>query len=90
MNRLYAKVKVPHAEMSHTLDVCVAGESRICNDGSVMLVKTTQDLIDSKVNSGVSMNTMFPPGLTTWITYEEASLLVEEADWASSGEEELE
>lgn len=72
--RKYYFIDLPNDNVIHALDVCI-GESVIQRqslDGSVILVRTTQDLIDAKVNSGVGLNSIFPNGLSEEVTYEEA------------------
>ena len=49
-------------------------------DESVLFIKTTTDLIDAKVNSGVSLNTLFPPGLSEEVTLEEVTETAEKLE----------
>ena len=72
--RRYFFIRLPNENVIHALDVCIGLNStqRYNLADDVLYVKTTPELIDSKVNSGVSLNTIFPAGLTTEVTYQEA------------------
>lgn len=83
--RRYFIISLPHPNMSHALDVCIGEHvtQRYSLDGTQLLVKTTQENIDDKVNNqGVPFTTIFPPGITT--EYTDMSVLksiLENSDW---------
>lgn len=83
MNRQYYLIEVPHADEPCSLDVCIGNNStqRYSLDGSLLIVKTTQYLIDSEVTKGVDLPKIFPPGLTTSKTYEEIREIVQTPEW---------
>ena len=86
--RIYAILTVPNENMLHALDVCIGDNDtqrrNLAEDE--LLVKTNQNLIDIKVNSGIGMTKIFPPGLTTYITYEQALTLMSTAEWSAPSE----
>jgi hypothetical protein len=83
MERRYFFITIPNENMVHALDVFlgvnVNPRYNIAKD--VVGIKTTQDLIDAKVNSGVGINTIFPSGLTTEVTEEVYKSTMEGDDW---------
>lgn len=72
--REYYFVRLPNDNVIHALDVCIGlnDTQRYNLAEDVIYVKTTPELIDSKINGGVGRSTLFPPGLTTQVTYEQA------------------
>jgi len=83
--RRYFTVPIPYAEIAHTYDVCIGTPEtqRECNDNSQLFVKATQELIDSKVNSGIPFNVIFPEGS---VEYDESQIrnLLLTPDWIPS------
>lgn len=87
MNRLYFKIRVPHEDMMQTLDVCIGENStkKYSLDKSLMIAKTTQERIDRKAARGISYNKLFPLGLATSLTYEEAYALAQTSKFKAEG-----
>ena len=82
-NRKYFILTVPNENMIHALDVCIGDneDQRWNLAEDELLVKTTDDLINTKINSGVSRTKIFPKGLTTEYTYEEVLALMGTIEW---------
>jgi hypothetical protein len=72
--RRYFFIDVPNENMIHSLNVCIGANDtqRFSLDNSVLFVKTNQACIDKELNKGVKLNKIFPPGLTTEVTYLQA------------------
>ena len=85
MNRQYYVVSIPNpnSQIQDALEVSIGQveTQRYSLDGSEVLIKTNANLIKGKTDAGVDMNTLFPPGLTTTVTYEEALALMQTAEW---------
>jgi len=85
MSREYYKIKIPNpqSQIQHTIDVSIGVDDtqRYSLDGKYVIIKTTPSIINIKINTGVSRDTIFPPGLTTQLTYEEARILMTTEDW---------
>ena len=90
MSRIYRIVNIkdlPPADISHMHDICVghSGEheciERISVDGFYLFIKTTQELIDKKVNGGVSLDILFPADRTINYTYDEILSELTKPNW---------
>lgn len=81
--RRYFFIDLPNDNVIHAIEVMAGENNRQIKslDESVLFIKTTQDLIDAKVNSGVGLKTIFPNGLTTETTYEEAKARVRSSEF---------
>jgi hypothetical protein len=73
-DRIYAKIDLPHTALEHSKMVCIGEGSRTHEAGNVVFVKTDQSTINSYKgkNPHVTDGMIFPPGKTTYLTYEEA------------------
>jgi hypothetical protein len=83
MERQYYIVKIPNDNLIHALDVCIGDNAtqRYSLDGKNVIVKTNQLLIDKKINTGIERTKIFPPGLTTELTYSQALSLMQTNEW---------
>ena len=77
------QVPNPNSGIQHALEVSIGqvDTQRYSLDGSEVIIKTNAKLIKGKTDAGASMNILFPPGLTTAITYVEALVLTRTPDW---------
>ena len=84
-DRRYFKVKIPNpnSQIAHTLDVSIGDNEtqRYSLDGKNVIIKTNPERIKEKEDSGVDFDTIFPPGLTTELTYEQALALMQTEEW---------
>lgn len=82
MENIFKIVPVPHDNEEHTLDVCVGKNSTqtYSVDNSKLIVKTTQYLLDLKIDEGVTLHQIFPPGTIT-CTCEEIQALMKTPEW---------
>ena len=85
MSRQYYVIRIPNpnSQIQDALEACIGQveTQRYSLDGGDVLIKTNAACIKGKTDAGVSMNTLFPPGLTTELTYEEALALMQTAEW---------
>ena len=83
MARQYFIIRVPNENVIHSLNVCIGLNitQRYNLAKDELYVKTNQAYIDKEVGKGVSLNQIFPPGLTTEYTYEEISVILQGYEW---------
>jgi hypothetical protein len=84
-NRQYYTVKIPNpnSQIQYALEVSI-GENetqRYSLDGSLVIIKTTPQRVGKKEEQGIPFDTIFPPGLTTELTYNEALELMQTSEW---------
>jgi hypothetical protein len=74
MDRRYFFITTPEENVVNALTIRLGDnvDQTTSIDGSVVFIKTTEDLIASKISGGMSINTLFPPAFTQEMTYEEA------------------
>lgn len=84
-NRKYYIITIPNEHMIQALDICIGDNEtqRWSLDKTKLLVKTTDTLIDEKINSGVRSTKIFPNGLTTEHTYEEVLDIMSTPEWTN-------
>tara|TARA_R110000803_G_scaffold101982_1_gene169994 strand:- start:640 stop:912 length:273 start_codon:yes stop_codon:yes gene_type:complete len=73
-HRQYFFIDVPNENVIHSLNVCIGLNitQRYNLDKDVLFVKTTIKLVEDEMAKGVKLNKIFPPGLTTEVTYLQA------------------
>lgn len=75
-NREYYIIKIPNPRSSikDAIDVSIGNDNtqRYKGDGSEVIIKTTPTRINKKEKEGIKFDKIFPPGLTTKVTYKEA------------------
>jgi hypothetical protein len=76
-------VPSPSSQIQDALDVSIGDNEtqRYSLDGKYVLIKTDNLCIATKKNEGVDYDVIFPPGLTTELSEEEAVLLMQTTDW---------
>lgn len=81
-------VTVPNDNVIHSLNVCIGLNisQRYSLDGKSLYVKTVQSLIQGEEDKGVSINKIFPPGLTAEYSYSEVMNILKGADWQPQGD----
>lgn len=86
--RRYFIMDLPNVNVIHALDVCIGlnETQRYSLDGTKLYIKTTPELITAKVNSGIGLSVLFPPGLTREYTIEEMKQLLEGPEWTNNEE----
>ena len=88
MNRKYYKIKIPNpnSQIAYALDSSIGMNitQRYSLDGKYVIIKTNDTRIDTIKSSGVDFDNIFPPGLTTELTYEEALELMNTSEWQNN------
>jgi hypothetical protein len=84
-DRQYYTVKIPNPKSSiqKTLDVSIGNNrtQRYSLDENTVMIKTNPQRIAAQEAKGIPFDIMFPPGLTTVLTHEEAKALGQTAEW---------
>ena len=80
------KIPNPNSQIQKALDVSIGDNKtqRYSLDGKKVLIKTTDLRIDKEIEKGVSFDQIFPPGLTTKFSYQEALELMQSDEWQKS------
>lgn len=85
LDREYYIVKIPNpnSQIKHALDVSIGDneDQRYSLDGSLVIIKTTPQRIAEKEAKGVPFDTIFPPALTTKVSYQVAFDLRRTIEW---------
>jgi hypothetical protein len=86
MDRIYKIIELPNENVVHALNVSIGANEtqRYSLDGSKIIIKTTQSLIDKEISKGSSLNKIFPNVLTTDCTHEEILLEVQKPEWQNN------
>jgi len=79
----YFIIDLPYVDIVHVYDIDMnsKGVHKKCIDKSKVIIKTTQTLINKKVNKGIPYTTIFPVGQTVELTYDDIREIVQTADW---------
>jgi hypothetical protein len=77
---------LPMEEVQHMYDICIGDDGTpTCQRKNIaethLIVITTQDRIDAKVASGVSLDTLFPAGRVTDYDYEGLKAESRKVEW---------
>jgi len=83
MTRRYFIIKNPNEHMLDALSIRIGHniEVRHSLDNSKGFIKTNQELITDKVNKGTSINSIFPPGVTTEYNLDEVRVILRSPEW---------
>ena len=84
-DRKYYIVKVPTtvSEIQNALDISIGSNltQKYSADGTEVIIKTTLTRIKAKEDEGIKFDDIFPPSLTTEVTYQEALELMNTEKW---------
>jgi len=74
------KTKGRHKDLSvlHALDVSM---NQRYSSGKKVIIKTTKERIQKKINEGISRDEIFPPLIATKLTHKKAVRLMQKAQW---------
>jgi hypothetical protein len=88
MDRIYKIIELPNENVIHALNVCIGEYSnvRYSLDGSKVIIKTTQELIDIEINKGVTLEQIFPSEKTQDFTLEQLKIELQKENWSGSDE----
>lgn len=80
------KIPNPNSQIKYALDVSIGKNEtqRYSLDGSLVIIKTTPQRVGKKEEQGIPFDTIFPPGLTTELTYQEALEMMQTSEWQNN------